>query len=153
MNIHILQLIVGLRKGVSCLINMHVIFVIFIISMNNYYSRDNANHPIFYLSNYFVAHVSYQRKDKPIKIFFLCCIMRNLQKNLNIATTYFQTTPPFRITLPPHPFSRKNFQTPSISTNFEKAELPQLYEEEGAGSNYASLQLYHKRDSGTGVFL
>ena len=37
----------------------------------------------------------------------------------------------------PPPFSRKNFQTPSISTNFEKAELPQLYEEEGAGSNYA----------------
>ena len=42
----------------------------------------------------------------------------------------FLDNPPFRIT-------RKNFQTLSISTNFEKAELPQLYEEEGAGSNYA----------------
>ena len=52
----------------------------------------------------------------------------------------FLDNPPFRITLSPPPpffFSRKNFQTLSISTNFEKAELPQLYEEEGAGSNYA----------------
>ena len=49
----------------------------------------------------------------------------------------FLDNPPIsHYSLPP-PFSRKNFQTPSISTNFEKAELPQLYEEEGAGSNYA----------------
>ena len=52
----------------------------------------------------------------------------------------FLDNPPIsHYSLPPPPFffSRKNFQTLSISTNFEKAELRQLYEEEGAGSNYA----------------
>ena len=50
-------------------------------------------------------------KGKNTNIFFLCCIMRNLQKNFNFqGTLNFQTTPtPPRFTLPP-PFSGKTFQ-------------------------------------------
>ena len=40
----------------------------------------------FWKSICFAAHVCQKRKDKHIKTFFLCCIMRNLQQNLNIIS-------------------------------------------------------------------
>ena len=55
----------------------------------------------------------------------------------NIATPHFQTSPHF----PLPPFSSKNFQTPSISINFEKVE-PLLYEGGGEeGGEVQTIQL------------
>ena len=65
------------RILVICMSNWYSYF-----NYQHYWNCDNANHLIFYLSNYFVSNVSYQRKDKHIKISFLSGIMRNLQKNL-----------------------------------------------------------------------
>ena len=54
------------------------------------------------------------------RFFFLCCIMRNLQKNLTII--WNSPNPPILSYTPP--FSSKNFQTSPISVNIEKVDPP-----------------------------
>ena len=76
---------------------------------------------MFYLNSYFVAHVYLQRK-KHTKIFFLCCIMRNLQKSLNIIwQLHFYTTPSIL------PYSLPPF--PSIFIKFGKVNPPPIWRE------------------------
>ena len=78
------------------------------------------NYLIFYLSNYFVAHICFN-KDKQIKIFFLCCNMRNLQNNLNIIWQ-----PPFQEKFPwfglPHPFLANTFRPSPYFHQFWKGQ-------------------------------
>ena len=60
----------------------------------------------------FVAHVCYQRKDKHLKIFFLCYIMRNLQKK----PQYYMANP-ISAQSPPHPLLHcSNY---GVSLNYE----------------------------------
>ena len=79
-------------------------------------------------------------KDKHIKFFSPCHIMRNLQKNLNIIWQPLisrHPPPPFCFT--PSPFLAKIFRPSSISINFEKIEPLFM---KGVGGGVRTVQLF-----------
>ena len=81
----------------------------------HYWNCYNANHLIFYLSNYFVSHVCYQRKDKHIKIFFSMLHHEESPEKLqyNVETPLISgQTPPFYLyhPSPPLPDNQQIFQ-------------------------------------------
>ena len=69
-----------------------------------------------------MPHLFVNKGKININIIFLCCIMRNLQENLNIIR---QPTPPPPLRLTPHrpTFAGKLFQTPPLPSILKGFEL------------------------------
>ena len=113
------------------------------ICVNNWYSYYNyqrsyyyVDHLIIYLSNYFCSTCLLKKERWSYQDFFLCRIIRNLQKNLDIKWQ----PPIFRLTN--LPFLAKFFRSP-IAINFENVRPLLSFMKEGGGGGV--FELYNNK--------